>query len=68
MYQYLDCGIFTNRFARVICRNCKNEYLLAFSCKRRHFCPSSHAKRVVEFGEFVCASVLKNVDIYLRKI
>lgn len=28
-----------------------HEYLLAFSCKRRHFCPSCHQKRVVEFGE-----------------
>lgn len=28
------------------------EYLLAFSCKRRHFCPSCYQKRVVEFGEW----------------
>ena len=45
--QYLDCGILANGFARVKCRECKNEYLLAYSCKRRHFCPSCHAKRVV---------------------
>ena len=30
--------------------DCNQEYLLAFSCKRRHFCPSCHQKRVVEFG------------------
>jgi len=36
-----------------------NEYLLAFSCKRRHFCPSCHQKRVVEFGEWVCGGDLK---------
>jgi len=35
--------------------------LLAFSCKRRHFCPSCHAKRVAAFGEFACSNVLKNV-------
>jgi len=40
---------------------CNHEYLLAFSCKRRHFCPSFHAKRVVEFGEWLCSNVLKNV-------
>jgi hypothetical protein len=34
---------------------------LAFSCKRRHFCPSCHAKRVAAFGEFACSNVLKNV-------
>ncbi|MCP4260190.1 MAG: hypothetical protein GY774_22135, partial [Planctomycetes bacterium] len=22
------------------CEDCGHEYLLAFSCKRRHFCPS----------------------------
>jgi len=28
---------------------------------RRHFYPSCHAKRVVEFGEWLCSNVLKNV-------
>ena len=51
MYQYLDCGNLRNRFARVKCKDCNYEYLLAFSCKRRHFCLSCHQKRVVEFGE-----------------
>jgi hypothetical protein len=37
------------------------EYLLDFSCKSRHFCPSCHQKRVVEFGEWLCANVLKKV-------
>lgn len=61
IYQYLDCGILHNGFARVKCKTCNHEYLLAFSCKRRHFCPSCHAKRVVEFGEFACSNVLKNI-------
>jgi hypothetical protein len=45
----------------VKCRDCHHEYLLAFSCKRRHFCPSCHQKRVVEFGEWLCSHVLKKV-------
>ena len=61
IYQYLDCGILANGFARVKCPSCKHEYLLAFSCKRRHFCPSCHAKRCIQFGEFACSNVLKNV-------
>ena len=61
IYQYLDCGILHNGFARVKCRACKHEYLLAYSCKRRHFCPSCHAKRVLEFGEWLCSNVLKKV-------
>jgi len=33
--QYLDCGLFENGFARIRCPDCAEEYLLAFSCKRR---------------------------------
>jgi hypothetical protein len=29
--------------------------------KRRHFCPSCHQKRVVEYGEWLCTQVLKSV-------
>ncbi|MBM3701039.1 MAG: hypothetical protein FJW68_09045 [Actinobacteria bacterium] len=61
IFQYLDCGILANGFASVKCRNCKHEFLLAFSCKRRNFCPSCHAKRTVAFGEFACSNVLKKV-------
>lgn len=61
IYRYLDCGILHNGFARVKCKDCGHEYLLAFSCKRRHFCPSCHQKRVVEFGEWLCMYVLKKV-------
>ncbi|MEN6318919.1 MAG: transposase [Syntrophaceae bacterium] len=61
IYRYLDCGDLHNGFARVKCKDCGHEYLLAFSCKRRHFCPSCHQKRVVEFGEWLCSNVLKKV-------
>lgn len=59
IYRYLDCGVLRNGFARVRCGECSHKYLLAFSCKRRHFCPSCHQKRVVEFGEWVCGGGLK---------
>ena len=42
-------------FARVKCSEYKHEYLLPFSCKCRHFCPSCHHRRVVEFGEWLCS-------------
>ena len=38
--RYLDCGNLHFGFARVKCEDCGHEYLLAFSCKRRHYCPS----------------------------
>ncbi len=61
IYRYLECGDLHNGFARVKCSECGHEYLLAYSCKRRHFCPSCHQKRVVEFGEWLCEDVLKAV-------
>ncbi len=51
IYRYLNCEALHNGFSRVKCKDCGHKYLLAFSCKRRHFCPSCHQKQVVEFGE-----------------
>jgi hypothetical protein len=45
----------------VQCKDCGHEYLLAFSCKRRHFCAPCHQKRVAEFGEWLCIDILKKV-------
>jgi len=61
IYRYLDCGILHHGFARVKCGECGHEYLLSFSCKRRHFCPSCHQKRVVEFDKWLCEEVLKTI-------
>lgn len=61
IYKYLECGDLHFGFARVKCKDCKHEYLLPFSCKCRHFCPSCHQRRVVEFGEWLCEEVLKKV-------
>jgi len=61
IYRYLDCGDLHCGFARVKCNDCGHEFLVGFSCKRRHFCPSCHQKRVVEFGVWLCEDVLKDV-------
>jgi hypothetical protein len=39
IYSYLDRGISHNTFARIICKDCGHEYLLAFSWKRAIFAP-----------------------------
>jgi hypothetical protein len=44
--KFLDCGDLEHGFARVRCDHCHHEYLLAFSCKGRWFCPSCHQKKV----------------------
>ena len=61
IYKYLDCGDLHQGFARVKCNDCKHEYLLPFSCKKRNFCPSCHQKRVIEFGEQLHEEVLNKV-------
>ena len=44
IFRYLDCGCLQNGFARVRCDDCGHEYLVAFSCKRCHFCPFMPSK------------------------
>jgi pimeloyl-ACP methyl ester carboxylesterase len=40
-------------FARVRCRRGPEEFLVAFSCKRRGVCPSCGAKRAAELAAFL---------------
>ncbi|MBC8465941.1 transposase zinc-binding domain-containing protein [bacterium] len=51
--KYLDCGNPKCGFARIRCPDCGTARLLAFSCKVRGFCPSCHAKRIEEWGEWM---------------
>jgi len=44
--KFLDCGILERGFERVRCDHCRHEFLLAFSCKCRWFCPSCHQRKV----------------------
>ena len=36
---FLECGILAHDFMRLRCGACGHDKLLAFSCKRRGFCP-----------------------------
>ena len=36
---FLACGILAHGFLRLRCSECGHEKLVAFSCKRRGFCP-----------------------------
>jgi len=56
--KFLDCGDLARGFARVRCDHCKHEYLLAFSCKGRWFCPSCHQKKVQLFGALLTETIL----------
>ena len=47
---YLRCGRLEHGFLRVRCDACHAEHLVAFSCKRRGFCPSCGARRMAEMS------------------
>jgi len=59
--RYLDCGNPQCGFARIRCPDCGEERLLMFSCRTRGFCPSCHAKRLEEWGEWMREELLLDV-------
>ena len=56
--EYLKCGRLEHGFLRVQCDSCHKEQLVAFSCKRRGFCPSCGGSRMVESAAMLVDSVL----------
>ncbi|MES9875285.1 MAG: IS91 family transposase, partial [Candidatus Sedimenticola sp. 6PFRAG7] len=55
---YLKCGRLEHGFLRVQCSECHHEHLVAFSCKRRGFCPSCGASRMAESAALLVDEVL----------
>jgi hypothetical protein len=55
---YLKCGLLEHGFLRVKCEACQAEKLVAFSCKRRGFCPSCGARRMAETAALLVEDVL----------
>ncbi|MFT5543751.1 MAG: ribosomal protein S27E [Glaciecola sp.] len=56
--EFLRCGRLEYGFLRVVCGDCKHEKLVAFSCKRRGFCPSCGARRMAESAALLVDDVL----------
>jgi len=59
--RFLDCGRLEHGFARVRCRACRAEFLVAFRCKGRQFCPSCHARRLAEWSLWLDEALLAAV-------
>jgi len=55
---FLNCGRLEAGFLRVQCERCHDEKLVAFSCKRRAFCPRCGARRMVESAALLVDEVL----------
>ena len=60
---YLRCGLPEHGFLRVKCDACQAEKLVAFSCKRRGFCPSCGARRMVETAALLVDKVFPEQPI-----
>jgi len=60
---FLECGVLAHGFLRVRCAECTHEKLVAFSCKRRGFCPSCGARRMAESAAYLVDQVIPRVPV-----
>ena len=56
--EYLKCGRLEHGFLRVRCDSCHDEKLVAFSCKKRGFCPSCGARRMADSAALLVDEIL----------
>ena len=62
-HAFLRCGILAHGFLRLHCDDCGFDRLVAFSCKRRGFCPSCGGHRMAESAAHLVDRVLPEVPI-----
>ncbi|WP_206020127.1 transposase [Pseudomaricurvus alkylphenolicus] len=60
---YLECGRLEHGFLRVKCDSCRFERLVAFSCKKRGFCPSCGARRMADSAALLVDEILPKVPV-----
>ncbi len=60
---FLECGILANGFLRLRCGDCGHDKLVAFSCKRRGFCPSCGARRMAQTAAHLVDHVMPHVPV-----
>ena len=60
---YLRCGVLAHGFLRVRCNECGHSRVLAFSCKRRGFCPSCIGRRMADTAAFCVDHLLPKAPV-----
>ncbi len=60
---FLECGILAHGFLRLRCGGCAQDTLVAFSCKRRGFCPACGARRMAETAAHLVDHVIPRVPV-----
>jgi len=56
--EYMRCGMLEHGFLRVRCESCHDEKPVAFSCKKRGFCPSCGARRMADSAALLVDDIL----------
>ncbi len=59
----MRCGVLAHGFLRLHCDDCGHDRLVAFSCKRRGFCPSCGGRRMADTAAHLVDRVLPQVPI-----
>jgi hypothetical protein len=60
---FLECGILAHGFLRLRCGDFGNDKLVAFSCKRRGFCPSCGARRMSQTAAHLVDHAIPHVPV-----
>ena len=60
---FLECGILAHGFLRPRCGDCGHDKLVAFSCKRRGFCPPCGARRMAQTAAHLLDHVIPHVPV-----
>ena len=60
---FLECGILAHGFLRLHCGDCSHDKLVAFSCKRRGFCPSCGVRRMAQTAAHLVDHVIPHVPV-----
>ncbi len=61
--RYLSCGSLASGFARLRCNGCRDELLVAFSCKIRGLCPSCDGRRMAAQAAHLVDAVIPAVPV-----
>ena len=63
LWAYLECGVLAYGFMRLRCDDCASEKLVAFSCKKRGFCPSCGGKKMSETAHHLVENIIPKVPV-----
>ena len=60
---YLRCGLLEHGLAHFACRQCGESLAVAFSCKKRGFCPSCMGRRMADVAAHLVDEVFPEVPV-----